>query len=43
MTAALVCSALALLVSVINLVLVLHVIARLDETPTHWPQEWLDE
>ena len=43
MNAALVCAALALLVSAINLVLVLHVIARLDETPTRWPQEWLDD
>ena len=43
MTAALICSALALVVSAINLVLVLHAIARVNETPTRWPREWLDD
>ncbi len=41
--AAVICSGLALIVSVINLTLVLHVIARQNETPTVWPGEWLGD
>ena len=43
MTAALICSVLALVVSMVNMVLMLHVIARQNEEPTRWPQEWLDD
>ena len=42
MTAALICSALALLVSVINLCLYFQLQDR-GAPPTHWPKEWLDE